>query len=238
MATSQASGPGPAEVELSPAEAATLRRFVRRHALAGPAGAALVAAVLLALGLSLRSSRMEQRPASDGAGARVAALEADLAALRAGLATRVPAAPAAAPHAAELVALAQRIEAMAHEIRELRLRVEVAPAPRPAAAAAPAGDAAGLAQRLWNVEARQTEAEATRTQVESQLLARLDAVESRQQQREEQDALALRGVLDRMGRLEGGRDAAERLRLEAQGAILARLEALESAGAIPAAPRP
>jgi len=73
----------------------------------------------------------------------------------------------------------------------------------------------------------------------ARLHSRLHGVESRQQEREERDAVALRGVRDRVDRIETGRDASERLRLEGQSAILSRLGALEERlQSAPAAPRP
>jgi len=236
MAASDSSERGRTEVALSPAEAATLRRFVRRHALSGPAGAALVAAVLLALGLSLWPARVDERPASGppAATAQIEVIGGELAALRAELATRSGPTSAAAREGTDaLQQLAHRIQEISREIDALRARFEAERPPPPSRPApgggpAPARHLEELAQRLFNVEARQSQSESQRTQVESDLLARLLGVETRQEEGERRDASALRSVLGRVDRLETTRDASERLRLDGQNAIQARLSALES----------
>lgn len=239
MEVSRSDGNGRSEVALSAAEEVFLRRFVRRHALAGPAGRGLLAAVLLAVGLGLwPASAPEQSAAGPGPAAPtgLTALEAEIGALRA-LADR----PAADPEAAAAVAeLARRIEAIAREIALFRTRVESPPVPAPAPAAAKVGpELAAIADRLYQLELRQTGTESERTLVEAKLLARLHGIERRQEERESQDASALGSVLERMDRLERSRDVAEAHRLEGQGAVLARLAALESRlEAVPAAPQP
>jgi hypothetical protein len=245
MEASRPDAAGPPEVALSAAEAAFLRRFVRRHALSRAAGLWLLAAALLAIALDLWPARGPEPAAASGPGVAAAdleALRAEVAEVRTGLAEPSPR-PAPAPETAAAVAeLARRIEALAHEIVALRSRVESAPAPAPAGApAAPAEvpGLAGLAERLYQLELRQSETESGRVEVEGQLLARLHGLELRQEEREREDATALGSVLERMGRLESSRDAAEARRLDGQSAILARLDALETRLApLPAAPAP
>jgi hypothetical protein len=245
MAMSHSSERGPTEVALSPAEAVYLRRFVRRHALSGPVGAALAAALLLALGLALRAARVDERPApaDPGSTARIEAIGGELAALRADLATRRE--PSGDAQGIDAVGeLARRIDEISREIDALRVRFEAErPAspsrPAPVVGPAPPRGLEELAQRLFNVEARQSQAESQRSQVESDLLARLLGVETRQEEGERRDATALRSMLERVDRLETTRHASERLRLDGQNAIQARLSVLESqVQSAPAAPRP
>jgi hypothetical protein len=91
-------GNGNEAMALSAAEEAWLRRFVRRHALSGLPGRAVVVAVLLALGLALRPVAAPERAATELApAAAVAALDAESEALHRELAAR---SAAAAPDAA------------------------------------------------------------------------------------------------------------------------------------------
>jgi hypothetical protein len=241
MEPSPAEPAGRSGVSLSAAEAAFLRRFVRRHALPGAAGAAVLAAAMLAIGLVLWPGREAERaedsaPAAAPAG--LAALEGEVGALRATLAER---SPAPAPDAEAAVAeLARRIEAIAREIHALRARLDSAPRPAPAPAPAPpASDLVAVADRLYQIELRQSETEAGRSKVEGELLARIHGLELRQEERERRDVSALGSLLERMDRLERSRDVAEANRLEGQNAALARLEALESRlSSAPAAPAP
>lgn len=233
-----------ADVALSAAEEAYLRRFVRRHALSGLAGRSVVAATLVALGLALWPARPEEPPEPAAAAApdtSVAALDAEIDALRSELAQRSAATPADPATLASVADLARRIEAIAREIAALRARVEVVPAPaRAPAPALPAGaDVASIGDRLYNVELRQSQAESSRAKVDAELLARLHGLEVRQEERERQDASALRSALERVERLEDSRGVAEARRLEGQNAVQARLAALESRlETMPAAPQP
>lgn len=220
-----------------------LRRFVRRHVLSGLAGRSVVAATLLALGFALWPARPDRRETAPAAAPDpgVAALDADIDALRSELAERSAAAP---PDPATLVSvadLARRIEAIAREIAALRARIEVVPVPATAPAPAlPAGaDFSSIGDRLYNLELRQSQAESSGAKLDAELLARLHGLEVRQEERERQDASALRSALERVERLEASRAVAEARRLEGHYAVLARLAALESRlGTVPAAPQP
>ena len=242
-----------APVELSAAEQLYLRRFVRRHALSGAAGKALVASVAVALALALwpaaapeEPARLQPAPAAPAAGAEDFA--AELAAIRAEVESRSErAAPDPATRAA-VDALAQRIEAIAREIDALRARdidavrarAHAAP-PAPAVRTAAPDDAgsAGIAERLYNLELRLSQAESDRGRIVEQLLARVHDLEARQEGREREDASALRLLLDRVQEIERSRDVAEANRLSGQEAISARLAALETRlVTLPAAPQP
>lgn len=222
-----------------------LRRFVRRHVLSGLAGRSVVAATLLALGFALWPARPDRRETAPAAAPDpgVAALDADIDALRSELAERSAAAP---PDPATLVSvadLARRIEAIASEIAALRARIEVVPVPATAPAPAPAlpagADFSSIGDRLYNLELRQSQAESSGAKLDAELLARLHGLEVRQEERERQDASALGSALERVERLEASRAVAEARRLEGHYAVLARLAALESRlGTVPAAPQP
>jgi hypothetical protein len=232
-------GDGRAEVALSAAEEAYLRRLVRRHAFSGTAGRALLGGVFLALALAFWPAWVAQHGAP-AAAPGVEALDAELDALRIELAARGSPAGVDPGTRAAVAELAERIEAIAREISALRRRFETTPAPPPADAppAVPA-DVAAIAERLYDVEMRQSQAEASRAEIEGKLLARLHGLESRQEHREREDASVLRSMLDRVDRLEASRDVAEARRLESQNAVLARLGALESRlESVPASPQP
>ncbi len=84
-----------------------------------------------------------------------------------------------------------------------------------------------------------SQAESSGAKLDAELLARLHGLEVRQEERERQDASALRSALERVERLEASRAVAEARRLEGHYAVLARLAALESRlGTVPAAPQP
>ena len=235
------------EPELSDAEAALLRRFVRRHALGGLAGRSVATAALLALGLALWPGRIAAPPAREGADPALAAtaLRAELDGIRAQLAERRPAAlpaatSAASPDAAEL---ARRIDALAREITSLRARPQTPASPLPPAQTppppAPAAGLAALAERIYQLERREGVSETERTRLAGQVLARLQGIEARQEAQERADATALRSMLDRVALLESSRDIAEARRLEGQNAILARLAGLEArVDHVPASPQP
>jgi hypothetical protein len=238
MDDARRAGDGRAEVALSAAEEAHLRRLVRRHAFSGPGGRALLGGVLLALALAFWPAWVARRGAPSAPG--VEGLEAELDALRIELAARGSTAGVDPATRAAVAELAERIEAIAREISALHRRLEAAPA-RPPADAPPAvpADVAALAERLYDVERRQSQGEASRAEVEGKLLARLHGIETRQEDREREGASLLRSVLDRVDRLEASRDVAEARRLESQDAVLARLGALESRlEGVPASPQP
>jgi len=231
-----------APVALSAAEEAYLRRFVRRHALSGAAGKGLVASVIAALGLALWPAQVRERPASPQPSSPPGALAfaAELEVIRSEVTARSDRDVADAATQAAVTELAKRIEAIAREISTLRSRAEVVPAAPPARAPLPADTGvAGVAERLYHIELRQSQSESDRGKLQGQLLARLHDLETRQEKREREDASALRLLLDRVEQLEVSRDTVEAKRLNGQDAILDRLAALESRiETAPAAPQP
>src|SRR5512145_1483909 len=103
-----------APVALSAAEEAYLRRFVRRHALTGAAGTALVASVLVALAVALWPAPVAEGPAGlqPAPAADAAAFAAELAAIRSEVAARSELAAADPATRAAVEELAERIEAI------------------------------------------------------------------------------------------------------------------------------
>ncbi len=234
----EARSAGTREAPLAPdTEEGELRRRVPRTAFPRAAGKAVVASALVAVGFAVWPAQVWQRPSSPEPAPRVEAFARELEAIRAEVADRQP---ADAATKAAVTRLAERIDAIAREIDAVRSRAPVIPAAPPATSPAPADvGVAGVTDRLYNVEARQSQAEAERVTVERQLLARLHDLEVRQGARERQDSSALGLLLDRVEQLERSRDVAEANRLTGQNAILARLTALESRlETVPAAPQP
>ncbi len=231
-----------APVAPSAAEKAALRRFARRVALSSAAGMGLVASLIIALGLALWPATVVKRASHPASSAPSGALAfaAELEAIRSEVAARSDREVSDPATKAAVAELALRIEAFALEIDTLRSHAKIISAAPPARAPLP-GDTgvAALAERLYNLELRQGQAESARGTLEGQLLARLHDLEVRQQGREREDASALRLLLDRVQQLELSRDVAEAKRLNGQNALLARLAALESRlETVPAAPHP
>jgi hypothetical protein len=198
--------------------------------------------LIIALGLVLwpaTAAKRASQPASSTPGGALA-FAAELEAIRAEVTARSDREVTDPATKAAVAELAQRIEAFALEIDTLRSHAQIAPAKLPARAPIPADTGvAALAERLYNLELRQGQAESARGTLEGQLLARLHDLEVRQQGREREDASSLRLLLDRVQQLELSRDVAEAKRLNGQNALLARLAALESRlETVPASPRP